>query len=83
VLTPTDTSDPWPFTVRRVALRCELQGDLGRVVVRANGKDYGVNGTALARYPRVDPIWKSAGNGLKVNISEVLELGLAMCEPAR
>jgi hypothetical protein len=52
------------------------------VIVRANGTDYGVNGLAKAQYPEFDPIWKNDRDvpGLKVNISEVIDLGLTLCE---
>lgn len=82
VLTKADTEEPWPFTVDRVTLRCEGSSGAGMVVVRAGGKDYGVNGTALSRYPRVDPIWRKEPGvpGMRVNIGEVLDRGLELCE---
>ena len=81
-LTPKDVDDPWPFAVDRVVLRCEGASGSGSVIVTAGGKEYGVNGTAQAEYPAFDPIWKKNPDvpGTKVNISEVLDLGLALCD---
>ncbi|MFE7217028.1 hypothetical protein ACFU93_46080 [Streptomyces sp. NPDC057611] len=42
-----------------------------------------MNGTAKdAGYPAITPIWaddETLGNGLKVDISEVLDTGLSLC----
>ncbi|MFD0405003.1 DUF2511 domain-containing protein [Kitasatospora sp. NPDC127116] len=70
---------PWPFTVESGTLRCRS----GQAVTfEAGGREYGVNGTAQARYPKLLPIWADdpvLGNGLKVDISSMLNAGLALC----
>ncbi|MFJ5804251.1 hypothetical protein [Streptomyces decoyicus] len=70
----------WPFTVDVGTLRCR---DGASVTFEADGKEYGVNGTAQdAGYPSVQPIWaddKELGHGLKVDISEVLGYGRSLC----
>lgn len=65
-----------------VTLRCEGPSGAGSVIVNADGTDYGVNGTAQSEYPEFDPIWKADPDvpGTKVNITEVLDLGLGLCE---
>lgn len=70
----------WPFTVDVGTLRCR---DGVSVTFEADGTEYGVNGTAQdAGYPSVKPIWaddKELGNGLKVDVSEVLDYGRGLC----
>lgn len=72
--------DEWPFTVDVDTLRCR---DGVSVTFEADGTEYGVNGTAQdAGYPSVKPIWaddEELGNGLKVDISDVLNYGLSLC----
>ncbi|MCZ4099856.1 DUF2511 domain-containing protein [Streptomyces sp. H39-C1] len=70
----------WPFTVSSGRIRCAL----GKAVTfSANGQEYALNGLAKGQgYPEIDPIWRddpNLGNGLKVDISEVLNAALAMC----
>lgn len=70
----------WPFTVDVGVLQCEA----GAVTFEPpGGPRYAVNGTAKgAGYPAITPIWaddQELGNGLKVNISEVLDKGLSLC----
>lgn len=66
----------WPLTVTRAELRCERGS---AIVLTAEGRDYGVNGTALALgYPRPDPIMRDDGPP-KVSIAPLLERGLAFC----
>ncbi|MEA2255070.1 MAG: hypothetical protein QOG35_1115 [Solirubrobacteraceae bacterium] len=71
----------WPFTVSKGRLSCKSHGrGIGEVTFRARGRTYGLNGLALqAGFPRPNPIWKRAGYGLRVNIGDVLERGLALC----
>ncbi|MEU0986028.1 DUF2511 domain-containing protein [Streptomyces sp. NPDC005953] len=70
----------WPFTVDAGLLACR-KGLL--ITFTSDGVEYGVNGTAKdAGYPPVDPLWaldENLGHGLKVNISEVMEAGHALC----
>ncbi|GAA5078694.1 hypothetical protein GCM10023336_70630 [Streptomyces similanensis] len=70
----------WPFTVSAGVLRCEG----GAVTFEPpGGPRYAVNGTAKdTGYPEIKPIWaddETLGNGLKVDISEVLDKGLSLC----
>ncbi|MFF9153849.1 hypothetical protein ACF1AB_16650 [Streptomyces sp. NPDC014846] len=70
----------WPFTVDAGVLRCEA----GAVTFEPPaGPRYAVNGTAKdSGYPAMTPIWaddKALGNGLKVDISEVLDKGMSLC----
>ncbi|MFI5979180.1 hypothetical protein [Streptomyces sp. NPDC051452] len=70
----------WPFTVSAGVLRCEA----GAVTFEPpGGPRYAVNGTAKgAGYPAMTPIWAddtNLGNGLKVDISEVLDKGRSLC----
>ncbi|MER5352763.1 DUF2511 domain-containing protein [Kitasatospora sp. NPDC002551] len=70
---------PWPFTVESGLLRCR-PGQ--QVTFEAGGVEYGVNGLAQGKYPKVLPIWAddpSLGHGLKVDISTVIEAGRALC----
>lgn len=70
----------WPFTVDAGVLRCEG----GAVTFEPpGGPRYAVNGTAKdAGYAAITPIWAddtALGNGLKIDISEVLNKGLGLC----
>ncbi|MFF3166620.1 MULTISPECIES: hypothetical protein [unclassified Streptomyces] len=70
----------WPFTVSAGVLQCEG----GAVTFEPpGGPRYAVNGTATdAGYPAMTPIWAddtNLGNGLKVDISEVLDKGRSLC----
>ncbi|MFJ6787465.1 DUF2511 domain-containing protein [Streptomyces angustmyceticus] len=72
--------EEWPFTVDAGTLHCR---DGMSVTFEVNGTEYGVNGTAQdLGYPSVKPIWaddQELGNGLKVDISEVLDYGRSLC----
>ncbi|MBD2019212.1 hypothetical protein H6F43_03310 [Leptolyngbya sp. FACHB-36] len=72
----------YPFTVPSGELRCEKRGSGGELVIfRSGGKDYGVNGTAQSSgYPAIDPIWKSAVPGPKVQVGTVIKLGRDLCQ---
>jgi hypothetical protein len=68
--------EAYPFTVDG-----ELRCTGGSVLLVANGATYGLNGTAQNQgHPPVDPIWRNAPNGGKVNISSVLQQGLELCQ---
>lgn len=71
----------WPFTVAAGTLRCRLGSEV--TFEAPDGAEYAVNGTAKdAGYPSIEPIWaddENLGNGLKVNISEVLDKGRTLC----
>jgi hypothetical protein len=71
----------WPLTVDRGTLNCEPGS---RVTFTADGTTYAVNGTAkgLGEWADIDPIWADDGSGLglKVNIGDLIEAGLALCD---
>ncbi|MFJ6293209.1 DUF2511 domain-containing protein [Streptomyces griseoviridis] len=72
--------EEWPFTVERGVLRCREGGEV--TFTPEGGREYAVNGTAKgAGYPAMTPVWADEPKvaGLKVDISDVLELGLALC----
>lgn len=72
----------WPFTVKSGTLSCV---SVSSVIFKANGRVYGVNGTALTHgYPRINPIWRldpayPKSYGLRVNIGPIIERGLKLC----
>jgi hypothetical protein len=78
-VTSGDFTD-WPFSAGMGVLRCRAGS---AVTFETAGKEYGLNGKAKeAGYPPVDPLWvadRHLGHGLKVNISEVLDYGRALC----
>ncbi|MFH9977930.1 hypothetical protein ACH4ND_01455 [Streptomyces sp. NPDC017179] len=80
VVTSSQFSE-WPFTVRMGVLRCRNGAEV--TFEPSGGTEYAVNGTAKgAGYPSMMPIWaddEELGNGLKVDISEVLERGQRLC----
>lgn len=68
----------WPFTVPRGILGCTPPGE---VTFNVEGKVYGLNGTALDHgLPEVNPIWRPAPEGLKVDIGGMIDRGLKRCE---
>lgn len=71
----------WPLTVDRGTLNCEPGT---RVTFTADGTTYAVNGTAKGsgEWGDIDPIWADDGSGLglKVNIGDLIEAGLALCD---
>nr|BFD90699.1 hypothetical protein KitaXyl93_20590 [Kitasatospora sp. Xyl93] len=78
-VTRTSGISPWPFIVESGTLRCR-PGQM--VTFEVGGREYGVNGTAQARYPKPFPVWADdlvLGNGLKVDIGGVINAGLALC----
>jgi Protein of unknown function (DUF2511) len=70
----------WPFAVQSGTLHCRRAV---AVTFTARGVEYGINGFAKDMgYPSPDAIWADdpdLGNGLKVDISEVLDAGRALC----
>jgi hypothetical protein len=71
----------WPFTVSHGILGCAEPPLPGEVTFNVEGTVYGINGTALDQgLPEVNPIWRSAGGGLKVDIGRMIERGLKLCE---
>ena len=90
-VTATEFGEKWPFTVDRGWLRCEPPS---RVVFRANGTDYAVNGAAASQYAEVDPIWRAdskllekfkaagieAGFVPRISPTRIIKRGLALCD---
>lgn len=79
----SEMKDAWPFTVDRGTLRC--MG--GLVTFEANGKTYGVNGSAKTKgrvmgWIDVVEIWRSNPSipGTKISISPVITKGLELCK---
>jgi hypothetical protein len=71
----------WPFTVPRGILGCSRPPFPGEVTFNVEGTVYGLNGTGLDQgLPEVNPVWRSASGGLKVDIGEMIERGLKLCE---
>jgi hypothetical protein len=60
------TNGEWPFTVPRGILGCTK---LQSITFNVNGTLYGVNGTAIDHGNQpVDPIWKTASLGPRVDL---------------
>lgn len=77
--------DEWPLTVEAGTLSCQGSGGIGEVVFTAeDGTRYSVNGLAkqTGKYEDIMSIWAEDPNlaGLKINMSPLLERGLALCE---
>lgn len=74
-------SRTWPLTVDRGTLDC-APGNL--VTFTAGGTTYAVNGTAKGanEWADIDSIWADDGSGLglKVNIGDLIDAGLALCD---
>jgi hypothetical protein len=71
----------WPLTVEAGALTCDGAGSV--VFTADSGGTYAVNGTARTHtpWPGIDSIWADAPGrpGLKVDLGELTEAGLALC----
>jgi hypothetical protein len=84
VLTAQEFGADWPFTVRSIEIWCTERRE---VVFRAAGTIYALNGTAKGAAKKngweddLRPIWRDdpAVAGLKVNLSPILDRGLALC----
>lgn len=92
VVTKADYGDEkWPFIVDKVELRCEPTVDPRRqyVTLRANGKEYWLNGTAkgTGQYANLEEIWRTnpdpvmASAGARIALpSDLIQRGLRLCE---
>jgi hypothetical protein len=70
----------WPFTVSSGTLSCTQPPFPGAVTFSTGGGEYAVNGTALdSGFADIKPIWKRAGGGLRVDIGDMIDRGLALC----
>jgi hypothetical protein len=72
---------PWPFTVPRGILGCTQPPFPGAVTFNVDGTLYAINGTAEDAHMgrNVNPIWKKAPYGLRVDIGGMIDKGLALC----
>jgi hypothetical protein len=75
----------WPFTVSHGILGCHVPPFPGAVTFNVEGTTYAVNGDAEnvaqgEHYENINPIWRSAGGELKVDIDGMIERGLKLCE---
>lgn len=69
----------WPFTADTATLTCKDNA----VTATIDGKMYALNGTAKSRKAGADltAVWAEDPNmpGLRVNVGDVIELGLELC----
>ncbi|MFD4438096.1 DUF2511 domain-containing protein [Bacillus safensis] len=74
----TWTDGEWPFTVAEGTLMCAAPS---RVTFTANRTMYAVNGAAkkAGGFDDIAAIWKSSPNGLKADLTPVIDAGLALC----
>lgn len=88
LLVSTDFGADWPLTTPYVVVRCEEKNAGGRTVQLVildtpDGTTYAVNGTARDHtdLPDIFPIWAVDPDvdGLKLDISPVIDAGLALC----
>lgn len=84
-VTQSEFGERWPFSVPEGTLRCEGSSQAGAVIFEAEGRVYGVNGTAKSRgLPGIEPIWladpAAEGLGLKKNVGPIIQRGLQLCE---
>jgi hypothetical protein len=88
LLVSTKFGDDWPLTVPYAVVHCKditVGGNQLNVVTldAPDGTRYAVNGTAQDQttYPGIDPIWAPdpSVDGLKINISPVIDAGLDLC----
>lgn len=72
------TDGPWPLTVPEGFLRCR---NMAVTFTTPDGTTYAVNGTARAKYPGLEPIWKphSEVSGARMDIGPLLNKGLTLC----
>src|SRR5438067_6794663 len=86
-ITKVEFGEKWPFTVSEGVLTCTPYGQLHLITFSANGKVYGLNGTArnLAKergFAEIDEIWKNDPQveGLKINIDPILQKAFTLCD---
>jgi hypothetical protein len=65
-----------PLVQEHGELRCE---GTGAIVITIDGKDYGVNGMAGARYPPIQVIWNKA-TVPEANFERLVARGLTLCD---
>jgi hypothetical protein len=86
MLRQADFGEKWPLTVAEGQIECRnaTKSGFGEVVFTANGTTYAVNGIAMQtdRYADIKAIWRDdpSVQGLKIDISPVLNRGLELCK---
>lgn len=77
-LTRADFGDRWPLTVEEGTVRRE--GPC--ILFETNGTTYAVNGTArtMKRWADIHEIWAPAPDGLRKDISPIMDAGEALPE---
>ena len=80
-MSKSELGDAWPLTVESGTVTCENGSQV--IFAAPNGTRYAVNGTAMSQtdLPRIDEIWAPDPtiDGAKVNISPIIDAGLALC----
>ena len=89
LMVSTDYGAEWPLTVPYAVVHCEniTAGNLNLQVITVDtpdGTTYAVNGTAMdhTELPELEPIWApdpQFPKDAKINISPVIDRGLALC----
>ncbi len=81
VITKAEYGDRWPLTVDRGTVECV---GAGAVLFHTAGETFAVNGLALSTTDHADirEIWidSPAYPSLKINLSPVIDRGLALCD---
>lgn len=84
-VTREQLGDAWPFTIEWVDLHCTARREVW--FLGSDGIRYALNGTARQRadengWHEIQAIWRPNPNvaGLSIDISPVLERGLALCK---
>ena len=78
LVTEAEYGDAWPLTVSEARVDCLSAGAL---VAEIDGSLYAINGTAQARYPRIDPYWRdnAAIPGTKIPITPLIDRAKEAC----
>ena len=84
VVTPADLGDQWPLTIDSGTLQCRpFMGSLQILTIKAAGKTWAVNGTAIGQgFPEIDPIWKAHPEipGARITIGPLIDLAKSLCQ---
>lgn len=76
IISSQEFGDAWPFTVSQGILVCKGSSGIGEVVFIANGKEYAVNGVAMAnrKYRKIEEIYDGGSLG------PIINRGLELCK---
>lgn len=79
-ISQAEYGDKWPFRVKQGQLTCI---PYSKVIFRAHGRVYAVNGMASGdrRFAEIRLIWRDDPKirGLKINIGPIIDRGLTLC----